>query len=143
MKYLIIPLKKFKEDFYPEMVMAQKEIYPDEPRVQPEDSEPYEDNSMVVAALDDDTLAGFCAFSICKKARNCDFFGSNLYFYVKPEYRNSLVAGTLIKYTENIAFTRGCKEFEWEVSLNSPLVETFDKRKEYKKESIIYSKSLI
>ena len=143
MKYLVLSLKKFKEDFYPEMVMAQKEIYPNEPRIQPENVEPYESNSLVVIALDNTTLAGFSAFSICQHSRSDNFFGSNLYFYVKPQYRHTLVPGKLIKYSEELAFTKGCLEFKWEVSFDSSLKETFDKRKDYKRESIVYSKSLI
>ena len=143
MRYYVWGLKEFKNQYLKEMILAQKEIYPDEPEVTLEDSIPFEENSKVVFAKEGEDLAGFCVFSICKEARNSNYFGSNLYFYVKPEYRKGMVPGKLILGSENVAKVWGCSYFKWDVNIDSDLVKAFNKRQEYKKESIIYSKNLI
>lgn len=127
------------------MILAQLEVYPNEPKVRKEDSIPYEFNSWVVFALDpkENILAGFCAFSICKEARNSNYYGSNLYFYVKKKYRKTTVAGVLLRGAEAYCRNKGCKYFKWDVLIGSDLIKALDKRKEYVKESIIYSTSLI
>ena len=143
MEYRLWKLSQFKKVYLKEMIQAQKEIYPNEPEVTMEDSIPFEENSYVLFALDRNDITGFCAFCICKEARNSQYFGSNLYFYVKPEYRKKLVAGELLKGTEAFCANKGCKYFKWDVNKNSDLIKAFNKRPEYKKESIIYSKNLI
>lgn len=143
MQYYIYPFKEFKKKYFSELVTAQLEIYPDEPRASPIDTEPYEDNAWVISAEDTNGLAGFSAFAIFKETRNCNYFGSNLYFYVKPAYRKTIVAGKLMKKTEKFAETQGCFSFKWDINIKSDLINVFNKRKEYKKESIVYSKNLI
>lgn len=143
MRYYIWGLKEFKNQYWNELIEAQRAIYPNEPEAKQEDLIPFEENSKVVFAIENEVLAGFCVFSICKEARNDLYFGSNLYFYVKPEYRKSLVPGKLILGSENVAKIWECKYFKWDVNVDSDLIKAFDKRKEYIKESIIYSKNLI
>lgn len=143
MRYYVWSLAEFKIRYWNELLEAQKEIYPNEPVAKQEDLIPFEENSKVVFALDGSILIGFCVFSICKEARNDLYFGSNLYFFVKSEYRKTLVPGRLILGSENVAKVWGCKYFKWDVNVDSDLVKAFNKRQEYKKESIIYLKNLI
>ena len=38
---------------------------------------------------------------------------------------------------------QGLSYFKWDVNVDSPMIKALNKRKEYKKESIIYSKKLV
>lgn len=143
MKYFVYPLNLFKQKYLKELNQAQKEIYPDEEVAQLSDEIPFEKNAIAVFAVDQDKLAGFCAIVIGKEGRNKSLSGSNAYFYVFPDYRKTFVGGRLILYAEDVAKAVGCDYFKWDVNVQSNLVEAFEKRKSYRKESIIYSKNLV
>lgn len=143
MKYILYPLKYFKDNYFHELLAAHRDVYPEEPNPHEELVTEYEATGTVLAAVDGKKIAGFSVFTICRGTRYDHYYGTNLYFYVKKPYRNGLVAGRLIKGTEEFCASKGCDSFDWDVNIHSSLVQVFDKRKEYKKESIIYSKSLI
>lgn len=142
MKYLIYSLSKYMDEFLPFMQKAQKEIYPTEEPGTKEDLMPFMDHSYVLGAFNEEEPIAFSAFTVCKDSRSPKKFGTNLFFYVLPEYRKTVVAGKLLVSTEKICKTLGCESFKWDVTIGSDLIEVFDRRNQYKKESIIYSKEL-
>lgn len=137
-----IPLIIFQDLYWDTLIKAQKEIYPTEP----ESNKEYLNNfkwSTVTFIEDKEKVAGFCVWLSCTEPRTKEGFGTSLWLYVDPSYRNGLVTGKLLKAVERSAKSLGAKYFKWDINKDSALIEAFDKRAEYKKESIIYSKELI
>lgn len=143
MDYKLYSLVQFGENHFDSFKRAKKEIYPDEPEPRKEDLLPFKENSFVLSAEEGGEVKGFSAFCICRSSRDGRYFGSNLYFYVEPEKRKSSVSGRLIKMTEDFCKSIDCYEFKWDVLVDSSLVQALEKRSQYKKESIIFSKKLV
>lgn len=143
MKYVVTTLEQFTKRFYEEIQKGRDDVFPDEGiYLSKEDLKQYYDNSIVLMALEGETLAGASCSLICKEPTNPDYYGTNLFFYVFKPWRNSLVPGKLLKGTEQVCKHEGLKYYKWDVVTTSPLIECFEKREDYKKESIIYNKLL-
>ena len=141
MEILELPLFLFKEYYPGILIKAQKDTYPFEPEGKKEYLE-YFDDSYVTFAIKNRKVLGFVVWMDCIEPRTNESFGTSLWLWVEPEYRSTLVAGKLIKEVENNAKSDGCTYFKWDINKDSALIRAFDKRKEYKKESIVYSKKL-
>ena len=136
-----LPLIIFKQYYLDYLLKAQKDIYPTEPEGNPDYLEPFDDTCVTFIESNKRVL-GFCVWMTCIEPRTNEVFGTSLWLYVDPENRNGLVAGKLIKEVEANAKEEGAKYFKWDINKDSDLIRAFDKRKEYKKESIVYSKLL-
>lgn len=136
-----LPLIIFKQYYLDYLLKAQKDIYPTEPEGNPDYLEPFDD-TCVTFIESNGRLVGFCVWMTCIESRTNATFGTSLWLYVDPENRNGLVAGRLIKKVEASAKEEGAKYFKWDINKDSDLIRAFDKRKEYRKESIVYSKKL-
>ena len=136
-----LPLIIFKQYYTDYLIKAQKEIYPTEPKGNVDYLKPFDDTCVTFIESNKRVL-GFCVWMTCIEPRTNEVFGTSLWLYVDPENRNGLVAGKLIKEVEINAKEEGAKYFKWDINKDSDLIRAFDKRKEYKKESIVYSKKL-
>lgn len=136
-----LPLIIFKQYYTDYLIKAQKEIYPTEPEGNVDYLEPFDD-TCVTFIESNGRLVGFCVWMTCIEPRTNEVFGTSLWLYVDPDNRNGLVAGRLIKEVEANAKEEGAKYFKWDINKDSDLIRAFDKRKEYRKESIVYSKKL-
>lgn len=136
-----LPLIIFKQYYLNTLIKAHEEVYPLELEHNPEWSEPFDDTCVTFIESNKRVL-GFCVWMTCIEPRTNEVFGTSLWLYVDPENRNGLVAGRLIKEVEASAKEEGAKYFKWDINKDSDLIRAFDKRKEYKKESIVYSKLL-
>jgi len=141
MKILELPLFLFKEFYWNTLTKAHKEIYPLEPESKKEFLQ-YFDDSFVTFIVKGAEVIGFVVWMDCVEPRTNETFATSLWLWVDKDYRNTLAAGKLIKEVEANAKEEGAKYFKWDINKDSDLIRAFDKRKEYKKESIVYSKKL-
>lgn len=141
MEILELPLFIFKDYYWDTLLKAQKDTYPFEPEVNKEYLEYFDDVS-VVFALKNKEVLGFIVWMSCTEPRTNETFGTSLWVWVELDKRNSLVAGKLIKEVEKNAKLDGCLYFKWDVNVDSDLIKALDKRVEYRKESVIYTKYL-
>ena len=140
--YQIRSLKVFRTTYWDYLKEAQSDIYSVENIANPEELDRFE-NAAVYFALNKDKVIGFSIFIPCKEPRSDYFYGTNLWLYVSPKYRNGIVPARLISGTEMWCKRQGLSYFKWDVNVDSPMIKALNKRKEYKKESIIYSKKLV
>lgn len=143
MKYLIYPLKVFLEQHLDTARRAQKEIYPEEDPTTVNQQQNYFENTRVLVAMNESDVVGFNAIIICTDPRSKELYASSLWFQVDKEYREGSIGGVLIKRSEEIATTFGCRSYKWDAPVNSSLERTLSKRSDYIKESVIFNKSLL
>lgn len=96
----------------------------------------------VLVAYDEDNPVGLLGVTVIDSIHERFSCALNDVFYIRPEYRSSLLCGTMVREAERIARDRGIDKFSWNVPPGSPLDVTFRKRKEYVPESVSYVKSL-
>lgn len=143
MKYYVMGLEEFYKRFSEDLAECREDVLADEQiYLSYADLAPYFDNAIVLVALEGDLLAGAVCTLVCKEPTNPVMYGSNMFLYVKKPWRNTSVPGRLILGTEKICREEGLKYYKWDVIQSSPLVPCFEKRPDYKKESIIFCKSL-
>ena len=143
MKYFVMDLENFYKRFSYDLAECRKDVLADEQiYLSYEDLQPFFDNAIVLVAMEGEEIAGAVCTIMCKEPTNPVMYGTNMFLYVKKPWRNSSVPGRLIKGTEKICKEEGLSYYKWDVIQSSPLVQCFEKRADYKKESIIFSKSL-
>lgn len=136
-------LENFYKRFSQELAENANEMFKDENIfLSYEDLKPYFDNAIVLVALEGEIITGAVCTLVCQEPTNPEKYGTNFFLYVARPWRNTSVPGRLIKGTEKICKEEGLKYYKWDVVYNSPLVKAFEKRADYKKESIIFTKSL-
>lgn len=140
--YQILSLKDFKNKYWDYLKETQSDIYSEERIADPESLDNFE-NAAVYLVLNKDKVIGFSIFIPCKEPKSDYYYGTNLWLYVSPKYRNGIVPARLITGTEMWCKRQGLSYFKWDVNIDSSLIKALNKRKEYKKESIIYSKKLV
>lgn len=143
MKYYVMSLENFYKRFSQDLAECREDVLADEQiYLSYEDLKPYFEGSIVLAAIEGEFLAGAVCTIICQEPTNPVKYGTNMFFYVKKPWRNSSVPGRLLKGMERICKEEGLKYYKWDVISSSPLVQCFERRPDYKKESIIFNKSL-
>ena len=144
MQYYVMDFSSFYKRYAQEFPLGLKTVYGDlAPEPGLNDFRPFFPGSFVVTVLDGDKFVGAsCSYTCSSPVMKGGEYATNLFIYVKPEYRNTLVPGRLIKTTEKVAKKKGVKSYCWDVDSSSPLIPALNKRPEYKVESIIYRKTL-
>lgn len=141
--FQIRSLKEFRDSHWDYLKEAHSDIYSNENIADPDEELARFPNAAVYLVLNKDKVIGFSIFIPCKEPRSDYYYGTNLWLYVSPKYRNGIVPARLITGTEMWCKRQGLSYFKWDVNIDSPLIKALNKRKEYKKESIIYSKKLV
>lgn len=136
-------LENFYKRFSQDLAECTEDVFKDEKiYLSYSDLQPYFDNAIVLVALEDETIAGAVCTLVCQEPTNPERYGTNLFLYVKRPWRNSSVPGRLIKGMEKICKQEKLKYYKWDILSSSPLVPALEKRSDYKKESIIFTKEL-
>ena len=98
--------------------------------------------SFGIVACDGDQIAGFCSVFVYPAAHYRALVAANDVIYVKPSYRNTLLAGRLMAMAECEAKQRGATLFQWAASDASPLDLALSKRSSYRLSQKVYFKEL-
>ena len=145
MKYFITDFASFYKKYSSEFPLGLKTVYGNlAPKSELKDFKPFFSTAFVVLAVEDETFIGAICTYACENpvGSGGGNYATNLFFYVKPAWRNTLVPGRLLKITETYCKNQGIKYYNWDVNSDSPLVPALEKRSTYKKISVVYRKEL-
>lgn len=98
--------------------------------------------SFGIIAYDGEKIAGFCSVYIYPAAHYRAIVAANDVIYVQPSYRNTLLAGRLMKMAEREAKQRGATLFQWAAGDATPLDLALSKRSSYQLLQKVYFKEL-
>lgn len=134
----------FYKKYSAEFPLGLETVYGDlAPEPELKDFRPFFPESFVVLALKGDTFVGaVCSYTCNSPVLPGGKYASNLFFYVKPAWRNTLVPGKLVEITEKCCKSRGITLYNWDVNISSPLVQALEKRPAYRKVSVSFRKEL-
>ena len=89
------------------------------------------DKGMVfaVGAFDGDAVVGYCAVTVAAHAHNpAVLVAGNDALFVAPAWRNTMVAGKLVRAAEAEASRRGATRFTWHCRAGTPLASMLARR---------------